>query len=248
MDVNPFLESSFLGTVAWWTRGACFGYESQVQHINHATRCNRWAGSRGPGTAHVLWPRGSLVRWRRGLSLTSTAPQGSPRAERARGQAPRPQQPSEPTLRLSRATHSQGSVHVAGRPRAPQDTSALSPVLKAGPPRPRGDLTQAQRARVRVSPVPEAGSFLSSFVLQLPRPHLALGPHRVPARGSERWPAARETGFQATSLSCVACSTGALVGTRHPVKCAGSHICRGPGVLLPGKIPGLGLTLSSQLL
>lgn len=71
MDVNPFLESSFLGTVAWWTRGACFGYESQVQHINHATRCNRWAGSaqarlsrtRHGSRALATWEPGQVAPW-----------------------------------------------------------------------------------------------------------------------------------------------------------------------------------------
>ena len=114
MDVNPFLESSFLGTVVWWTHGACCGYGSQVQHINHGEQhgVTRWAGSvqarlsrtwHGSRCALATWEPGQVAR---GLSFTSTAPQGSPRAEQARGQAPHPQQPSEPTLRLSGATHS----------------------------------------------------------------------------------------------------------------------------------------------
>ena len=75
----------------------------------------------------------------------------------------------------------------------------------------------------------------------LSRPHLAFGPHCLPARGSESWPTARETGFQATSLSCVTCSTGHWWGLS--VKWEDSHVCRGPRAMLPGKIPGAELTL-----
>ena len=119
----------------------------------------------------MFWPHGSLARWCRGLSFTSTAPQVTPESRGAPGPSEPEARPHVPSSRQSPhcalvTCHilSWCSAHVTQRPPTPQDTSTLSPILKAGPPRHR-DLTHPRGARVRVPPVPEAGSLLNSFVL-----------------------------------------------------------------------------------
>lgn len=156
----------------------------------------RWVGSAQTwlsGTLHssqyvlAAWEPGQVVPW---AVIYQHCTPGHLESRGAPGPSEPEARPHVPSSRQSPHcalvtchTLSWCSAHVTQRPPTSQDTSTLSPILKAGPPRHR-DLTHPRGATVRVPPVPEAGSLLYT----LSRPHLAFRPHCLPARGSESWP------------------------------------------------------------
>ena len=114
-------------------------------------RVTRWAGSaqtRLPGTPHsspcalAAWEPGQVVPWAvvyQHCTPGHPGTQGSPRPERARGQAPRSQQPSKPTLHSFHGPHT--VLVLSARDSAPTHT----PGHQHSEPHFKGGTTETQR-------------------------------------------------------------------------------------------------------